>query len=177
MKFNAAFFDTAFGRAGIAWGDAGLRAIAFPGLEREEDIARTLLRHASYAAPATPPLSVRGVIDGIVALFDGGNPDFSDTAFDFAGAPEFDCKVWGLTFAIPKGALRTYGDLAKDLGDVAQSRRVGQALGRNPFPVVIPCHRVIGANGTMTGFSAPGGAEAKRRLLKLEGALEPDLFD
>ena len=75
------------------------------------------------------------------------------------------------------GKRGTYGDLAKEIGDVAYSQRVGQSLGRNPFPIIVPCHRIVGAGNKMTGFSAPGGIETKRALLKIEGAIGPDLFD
>ena len=93
------------------------------------------------------------------------------------GLGDFEQQLYGLSRQIGPGETRSYGDLARDLGDVAFSQRVGQALGRNPFPIIVPCHRVIGANGQMTGFSAPGGVETKRQLLKIEGAIERDLFD
>lgn len=93
------------------------------------------------------------------------------------GLPDFDRTVYGLTLEIGAGETKTYGDLARAMGDVSLSQRVGQALGRNPFPIIVPCHRVVGTGGAMTGFSAPGGAETKRRLLKIEGALGPDLLD
>jgi len=93
------------------------------------------------------------------------------------GGAEYERKVYGRTRRIRPGETGTYGDLAKDLGDRTLSQPVGKALGRNPVPIIVPGHRVIGADGNMTGFSAPGGVETKRRLLKIEGAIEPDLFD
>ncbi len=102
---------------------------------------------------------------------------FDDAELDWKGVLPFDRSVYALTRAIGPGEMRTYGELARDLGDIALSRQVGQSLGSNPFPIVVPCHRVVGANGTMTGFSAPGGVETKRRLLKIEGAIGPDLLD
>lgn len=176
-SFSFNLFDTAFGRAGLAWGEFGVRAVAFPGLLPDSEILNHLRRHAPEGERAALPDEAQSIVDRITVLFAGADPDFSDVRLDWRGAAEFDCAVWSLTLLIPRGAVRTYGDLARDLGDVAFSRRVGQALGRNPLPVIVPCHRIVGADGKMTGFSAPGGAEAKRRLLRLEGALEPDLFD
>ena len=169
-------FDTAFGVAGLAWRGGRVAAVAFP----QEDVAAVaadLNKRAKGASEAPPPPAVAEICDAVADLFAGGDPDFSDIDVDDDGAPPFDRDVWRLARAIPLGETRSYGDLAKDLGDVAFSQRVGQALGRNPFPIIVPCHRVIGAGGAMTGFSTAGGVEAKRRLLKLEGALPPELFD
>ena len=169
-------FDTALGRCGIAWGRAGVVAVSFPEEDDEGTRAR-LARRANGAVEASPPPTVAAAIDGIVALLDGERRDLSHIDLDMAGLPEFDRAVLGLTLAIAPGETKTYGDIARALGDVLESRRVGQALGRNPFPIIVPCHRVVGADGKMTGFSAPGGVSSKRRLLKIEGALAPDLFD
>lgn len=170
-------FDTRLGRCGIAWGASGVLAVSFA----EADDAKTranLLRRAKGATETdAPPPAITRVITDIRALFDGEGAELSYADLDMDGLPEFDRNVIALTLDIKPGETNTYGDLARALGDVSLSRRVGQALGRNPFPIIAPCHRVIGADGSMTGFSAPGGAEAKRRLLKVEGALEPDLFD
>ena len=137
-----------------------------------------LLRRAPNAAETNaPPGAIRQVIEGIRALAFGRAARFDDAELDLTGVPPFDRSVYGLTRAIGPGEMRTYGELASDLGDVALSRKVGQSLGSNPFPIVVPCHRVVGANGAMTGFSAPGGVETKRRLLKIEGAIGPDLLD
>ncbi len=169
-------FDTALGRCGLAWGDAGLVAVSFP----EDDDARTiarLTRRAADAVETLPPTAIQRVIDDIVALFNGEPRMFDYVDLDMARIADFDRDVIALTLAVKPGETKTYGDLAKALGDVALSRRVGQALGRNPFPILAPCHRIVGANGLMTGFSAPGGTTTKQRLLKIEGALAPDLFD
>lgn len=169
-------FETAFGVAGLAWRGARIVAVSFPGDDRG-GIEAHLLARAVDASETAPPAAIARVRDDIVDLFAGGRPDFAGVDLDDDAAPEFDRNVWTLTKAIAIGETRTYGDIAKALGDVAFSQRVGQALGRNPFPVIVPCHRVVGAGGAMTGFSAVGGVEAKRRLLKLEGALPPELFD
>ncbi|MEE2691214.1 MAG: methylated-DNA--[protein]-cysteine S-methyltransferase [Pseudomonadota bacterium] len=169
-------FDTALGRCGLAWGAAGVRAVSFP----EENDAATrerLLRRAKGAAEASPAGTIAAAIADIRALLAGERRDLSHIDLDMTGVSGFDRAVFALTLDIPPGETKTYGDIARALGDVSESRRVGQALGRNPFPIVVPCHRVVGADGRMTGFSAPGGIEAKRRLLKIEGALAPELFD
>lgn len=170
-------FDTALGRCGLVWGPAGILAASFPYASDDETRAQMRRRvpHAVEAKIAPPEIA--SVIDDIIALFDGDQRDLSHTDLDMTGIPEFERTVYGLTLAIGPGETKTYGDLARAMGDVSLSRRIGQALGRNPIPIIVPCHRVVGANGAMTGFSAPGGAEAKRRLLKIEGALEPELFD
>lgn len=170
-------FDTALGRCGLAWGPAGVIAASFP--EGNDDKTRArLLRRASDAAETTaPPAAMMRLVKDIQALFAGEQRDLAYAELDMNDIPEFDRDVLALTLEIKPGETRTYGDLARDLGDVALSRRVGQALGRNPIPIIAPCHRVVGASGLMTGFSAPGGTDTKYRLLKIEGALAPDLFD
>ena len=175
-RYEYALFDTALGRCGLAWGAAGLRAVSFPEADNTKTIAR-LRRRAAEAVEAPPPCAVARVIEKIVALLSGARADLSDADLDMSGIDEFDRHVYALALDIPPGETKTYGDIARALGDVALSQRVGQSLGRNPFPIVVPCHRVVGADGRMTGFSAPGGIDAKRKLLKIEGALAPDLFD
>lgn len=175
-KHSFTLFDTAFGSAGLAWSAGGIAAVAFPG-GGDEEVRRSLLKRAPGAQETKPPQHIRKLIDDIVALFEGERRDLSSADLDLEGVGEFERRVYRETLKIMPGETRTYGDIARALGAVALSQRVGQALGRNPFPIIVPCHRVVGADGRMTGFSAPGGTDAKRRLLKLEGALEPDLFD
>ncbi len=180
--FSYHLFDTALGRCGVAWGDAGVISVSFP---EKDDVAtcdrlarraKRLGYEAAGVARALPEKIARLVKD-ITALFEGGPCDFHYAELDREGIADFDRALYELTFAIAPGEIKTYGELARALGDVSLSRRVGQSLGRNPFPIIVPCHRVVGASGAMTGFSAPGGTDIKRRLLKIEGALEPDLFD
>ena len=169
-------FDTALGRCGLAWGPGGVLAVSFPEESDEKTRARLLKRvPGAEACDPTPEIAV--IVVGIVALFQGEKRDLSFARLDWEGVSEFERKVYDLTLAIPPGETKTYGEIARAIGDVAFSRRVGQALGRNPFPIIVPCHRVVGADGKMTGFSAPGGTESKRKLLKIEGALQPELFD
>lgn len=170
-------FDTALGRCGLAWREAGLFAISFP--EADDEKTKSRLRRRAPEAKETyaPPEAIRKIIADIRALFGGEAVDLAEVELDLTGISEFDQAVYALSLDIKPGDTKTYGDLARALGDVSLSRRVGQSLGRNPFPIVVPCHRIVGADGAMTGFSAPGGTEIKRKLLKIEGALAPDLFD
>lgn len=169
-------FQTAFGVAGIAWRGGRIVAVSFPEDDRAA-VETGLARRAEAARAVSPNPAIAKLCADIAALFAGGRPHFSDIEIDDRDAPDFERRVWALTRDIPIGETRTYGDIAKVIGDVAYSQRVGLALGRNPFPIIVPCHRVLGAGGAMTGFSAAGGVEAKRRLLKLEGALPLELFD
>lgn len=175
--FSYALFETALGRCGLAWGEAGIVAASFCAGEDAATVSRLKRRARGAEEAVPPPADIQHVIDDIVGLFEGEGRDLADARLDLAGVSEFDCAVYELSRRIMPGETRTYGDLAKALGDVSLSRRVGQSLGANPIPIIIPCHRIVGAGGTMTGFSAPGGTETKYRLLKIEGALAPDLFD
>ena len=168
-------FDTAFGRGAIAWGSAGVFAASFP--STEEKAMAGIKRRAPGADEREPDGEIAALIHEIAALFRGEKRDLGGARLDLSGVDSFEQGVYAATRAIPPGAVKTYGEIARALGDVALAQRVGQALGRNPIPVIVPCHRVIGADGRMTGFSAPGGTEAKMRLLKLEGGVAPDLFD
>ncbi|GJL90362.1 methylated-DNA--[protein]-cysteine S-methyltransferase [Hyphococcus sp.] len=170
-------FDTALGRCGLAWGADGLRAVSFAHPEVSETRSHLLRRAPDAMEISTPPERVLRIIEDIRKLLEGVARDLSYAQLDFEGIGGFERDVYTLALDIKAGEMKTYGDLARALGDVSLSRRVGQALGRNPFPIIVPCHRIVGADGAMTGFSAPGGAELKRKLLKIEGALAPDLFD
>jgi methylated-DNA-[protein]-cysteine S-methyltransferase len=169
-------FDTALGRCGIAWGERGIAAIELPG--RDDAATRRRLRRAVPGATETaPPDGVRAAIDAIVRLFDGEPADLSAVALDMDGVPEFHRRVYDVARTIPPGETVSYGAIAARLGEPGAAQAVGYALGRNPFPIVVPCHRVLAANGALHGFSAPGGLETKRRMLAIEGALAPALFD
>ena len=118
--------------------------------------------------------------NAIVRLLDGEAASLTDVALDESGIPEFHRRVYEVARMIPVGATSTYGAIANTLGDARLAQEVGVALGRNPIPIITPCHRVLGADGKLVGFSAPGGTQTKRRMLLIEGALpdEPlDLFE
>jgi len=170
-------FDTPLGRCGIAWGERGIVSASFPEANDGLTIERLQRRAANGVLTKTVPDFVRSAEERIINLMSGVKDALLDIELDYDGIGEFERGVYALSRAIYPGETRTYGDLAKDLGDIHFSQRVGQALGNNPFPIIVPCHRIVGANGKMTGFSAPGGIETKRKLLKIEGAIDRDLLD
>ena len=162
-------FDTAIGRCGIAWSERGIVGVQLPESREAETRARLLLRHPG-AIEATPPLDVRRVLDNIVALLAGEAADLSVAVLDMNRVPPFHRRVYDVARAVPPGATLSYGEIAKQMGADGSARAVGQALGRNPFAVVVPCHRVLAANGKIGGFSANGGIATKLRLLSIEAA-------
>ncbi len=174
-----ALFNTAIGPCAIAWGERGILGVQLP----EFDEARTrsrMRRRFPGASEIAPPSDVARVVDDIVALLAGEAIDFSAVLLDMERVPPFHRRVYEAARTIRSGATLTYGDIAKRLGVPAEAREVGEALGRNPFPIIVPCHRVLAAGGKLGGFSAPGGTRTKRRLLVIEGARStegPDLFD
>jgi len=172
-------FDTAIGRCGIVWGGRGINAVQLPMSSEDKTRARIRQRYGDIAeAPA--PAEVQSAIDGIVELLAGKPNDLSDVVLDLDGVPEFNRSVYDIARTIPPGKTMTYGDIAKRLGGVELSRDVGQALGHNPCPIVVPCHRVLAAGGKPGGFSANGGVVTKLKMLAIEGAVvnhTPNLFD
>jgi methylated-DNA-[protein]-cysteine S-methyltransferase len=176
---NIAIFETAIGACGIAWDERGIAAVQLPEASEQKTRAR-LLRRFSEAREAPPSPDVQRAIDGITALLRGEASDLSAVALDMNDLPEFNRRVYEVARAIPPGATLSYGEIAAKLGEPPQAARdVGQALGQNPFPIIVPCHRVLAANGKPGGFSASGGVTTKLRLLTIEGAKtsdEPSLF-
>jgi methylated-DNA-[protein]-cysteine S-methyltransferase len=174
-----ALFDTAIGSCAVAWSERGILGVQLP----ETDATRTgarMRRRFPRARETTPPAQVQRAIDGIVALISGAAVDFSAVALDMERVPAFHRRVYEVARTISCGATLTYGEIAKRLDVPAEAREVGEAMGRNPFPIIVPCHRVLAAGGKLGGFSAPGGVATKRRLLAIEGARAtegPDLFD
>jgi methylated-DNA-[protein]-cysteine S-methyltransferase len=178
-----ALFDTAIGRCGIAWGGRGLVCVQLPEARAAATRAR-VLQHCPDAQETKPPPDVRRAIDGIIVLLRGEPSDLSSVALDMDRMPPFHRRVYEVARTIPPGATLTYGDLAARIGARGAARAVGQALGRNPFAIVVPCHRVIAAGGNRAGnvggFSAHGGVTTKRRLLSIEKTRPnraPTLFD
>ena len=108
---------------------------------------------------------------GRCAIAWGARDDLRDLVLDLDDIPEFHRRVFATARAIAPGNTVTYGELARRLGTPGAARAVGQALGANPFPIVVPCHRIVAADGSLGGFSAPGGARTKRRMLQIEGAI------
>jgi methylated-DNA-[protein]-cysteine S-methyltransferase len=164
-----ALFDTAIGRCGIAWGGRGVVGVQLP--EAREPATRARVRERfPDAREAPPPPDVQRALEGIVALLLGEATDLSAVVLDMHSVPPFHRRVYEAARTIPPGATLTYGDIATRLGAHGASRAVGQALGRNPFAIVVPCHRVLAAGGRVGGFSANGGITTKLRLLSIEGA-------
>jgi methylated-DNA-[protein]-cysteine S-methyltransferase len=168
-----ALFDTAIGRCVVVWGPSGILGCQLPEPNDDAALAR-LRRRFPELEPAEPPAQIDEAMARIAAFLAGAKDDFASLPLDLETVGAFERAVYRETRAIPAGSTDTYGAIATRLGDPAQARAVGQALGRNPWPIVIPCHRVTGADGRMGGFSAPGGRATKLRLLEIEGALAAD---
>ena len=174
-----ALFDTAVGRCALAWSAAGVRAVQLPEQDDAATVAR-LLRASGPCHAATPPPDAAAAIQGIQALLQGHKLDLREVVLDMTQVSDFPQRVYAITRAIPPGQVRTYGDIAEQLGRKGLARAVGQALGFNPFAPVVPCHRVLAAGDRPGGFSAGGGALTKLRMLRIEGACPggtPSLFD
>lgn len=164
-----ALFETAIGFAGLAWGDQGLVACHLP--ERDAETARRgLLRRFPEASEGEIPAALAPTVEGIQALMRGEKADLTAAPLDLSRTPEFHARVYEIARAIPAGETLTYGEIAERLGDKLLARDVGQALGKNPWPIVVPCHRVTAAGGKPGGFSARGGVNTKLKLLAIEGA-------
>ena len=173
-----ALFDTAIGYAGIAWGERGLVGVHLP--ERDAETARrSFLRRFPDAAEAEVSSELAKTVEDIQALMRGEKPDLLDATIDLSRTPDFHARVYEIARAIPPGETLTYGEIAVKLGDKLLARDVGQALGKNPWPIVVPCHRITAAGGKPGGFSARGGVNTKLKLLGIEGAkaaAQADLF-
>ena len=164
MTTNQVSFDTALGRCAVRWTDAGISGVLLP-------------RRDGRPGPAiengveVPPF-VRRAIEGMRATLAGASADLRDVPLDESAVEAERRAVYAATRDIPPGSTRSYGEVARAMGleDPRAARDVGAALARNPFPIIVPCHRVLSASGKLHGFSAPGGLETKRRMLELEGA-------
>jgi methylated-DNA-[protein]-cysteine S-methyltransferase len=162
-------FDTGIGRCGIAWGDAGIVGVQLPEA-REIETRKRLYQLYPDAREMRPPLNVELAIGGMVALLHGEGGDFSDVTLDMSGIHVFNQRVYQITRMIPRGETRTYGEIAARLGAPGAARSVTQAIARNPFVIIVPCHRVLEAGSYADQMSPHGGVISKRRLLSIEGA-------
>lgn len=174
-----ALFETAIGTAAVAWGPRGIIGAQLPELGATA-VRADMRRRFPDAKEATPPAAVQHVIDDIVALMNGKPKNLRDAKLDLERIPDFHRRVYDVTRAIPPGQTLSYGEVAEKLDAPGAARAVGQALGANPFPIIVPCHRVLGAGGRVGGFTARGGTTTKMRLLNIEGAKVgqlPALFD
>ena len=177
--FGAALFDSAIGRCGVAWQGETIVAVQLP----ERSDAATLGRLASTLGQSCsdddPPAPIQSAIDAMTVLLDGEPVDLDFVDVDLGDISSFERAVYDITRTIAPGQSLTYGEVAKRLGDPGAAQAVGRALGANRCPIVVPCHRVLGADGKLVGFSANGGVETKRTMLLIEGcpAVLPSLFD
>jgi methylated-DNA-[protein]-cysteine S-methyltransferase len=172
-------FDTAIGPCGVIWGERGITGVQLP-MGSEEKTRKRIHQRNGDIPEGTPPKEVQHAIAGMMELLAGKPNALADVVLDLDGVPEFNRGVYDIARKIPPGQTLTYGDIAKKLGGVELSRDVGQALGRNPCPIVVPCHRVLAAGKKPGGFSANGGVVTKLKMLAIEGAAvnhTPNLFE
>lgn len=164
-----ALFDTAIGACGIAWSAHGIRALQLPA--RDATATRARLARLSPGAREEPlGAAAREAAARITALLEGSRDDLLDIALDLPGVADFEQRVYATTRRILPGDTLTYGEVAQRIGEPGAARAVGRALGRNPVAILVPCHRVLASGGSPGGFSAPGGALTKLRMLAIEGA-------
>ena len=171
-------FETALGACGIVWSARGVAGVQLPEKDAATTRARLRRRHTE-AREAVPPSEIKEAMEAIVALLAGEPRDLTNIVVDDSAISDFNRRVYAIARKIPAGATMTYGEIAERLGDKTLSRAVGQAMGENPTPIIMPCHRVLAANGKSGGFSGAGGVVTKLKLLTIEGAEPngPTLFD
>ena len=162
-------FEVADGFCSIAWDDAGITRFQLPA-KSAEIAERMMLRRTPAAEPGAPTAMVSEAVAAVKRYFEGAETDFSRLELNLDGQDEFFKRVYASARRVKWGQTTTYGALARELGGGPETARdVGQAMARNPIPLMIPCHRVLAAGGKIGGFSAPGGAATKTRMLALEG--------
>lgn len=166
-----ALFSTPLGTCAVAWGERGVVGVWLPA-KGEGALRASVRRRWPRASEAEPPPAIAEAIEAIRALLRGERRDLAEIALDMEALPAFRRRVYAEARRIPPGLTATYGELAARIGAPGQAREVGEAMGSNPYPIVVPCHRVVAAGGKLGGFSAPGGTDTKLRLLAIEGALE-----
>jgi O-6-methylguanine DNA methyltransferase len=177
-ELGRALFDTAIGTCGVAWSPRGIVWIQLPDASAEATMAR-LGRAVPDAIDAKPPTAVRAAIESMTKHLAGKTVDLAAIELDMAGVPPFFRRVYEASRQIPSGKTLSYGEVAEKVGSPKSARAVGQALGKNPFAIVVPCHRVVASGNRPGGFSAHGGLETKARMLAIEGftlAPQTDLF-
>lgn len=172
MTIGTALFETALGTCGVAWSKTGIVRVLLP--DANADATRARLAEAFDAASEKkPPKDVKRAIDAMTALLAGDLRDLGDVPLDMSGVPDFHRRVYDVARTIPAGATLSYGEVATRAGSPKATRAVGQALGKNPFAIVVPCHRVLAAGGKVGGFTAHGGTSTKRAMLAVEKAPAP----
>jgi len=162
-------FETALGNCALVWGPRGVRSIRLPEATEQGTRERLQADHP-HAREIEPPDGIRHAASAIAGLLTGGGDDLRSIPLDFEAVPPFHRKVYEVARGIAPGETWTYGEVAAKAGSPGAARAVGQAMARNPFLLVVPCHRVVASDGTLGGFSAFGGLVTKRRLLAIEFA-------
>ncbi len=169
MRVDYHLFETASGFVALGWNERGVTSLRLPAASAGE-AERALLRHYPDARRSEPPPHVGRVVDAILRYFAGERIDFADVPVDLGAQEPFFDRVYARVRGLGWGETTTYGAVAKELGAGPEfARDVGQAMARNPVPLIVPCHRVTGAGGKIGGFSAPGGSDSKAHMLALEG--------
>ena len=163
-----AIVDTAIGPIGVAWSERGICRVALPERDRER-MERRFAARLGDAVPGEPPAPVAAAIELIRRYAEGAPVDFSDVPVDLGDADLFRRAIYRAARGLGFGEVTTYGGLADAAGHPGKARETGEALGRNPVPIIVPCHRIHAAGGRIGGFSAPGGSATKEKLLALEG--------
>jgi methylated-DNA-[protein]-cysteine S-methyltransferase len=173
---SCVLFETELGPCALAWREEGIVRVRLPG----PGLAAWAARHGQAVPLGDAPSAVAGACEAIRLQLAGSVQDLARFALDLSGVSDFHRRVYAVTQGIEAGRTLSYGDVARLVGEPGAARGVGQALGQNPVPLLVPCHRILASDGTLRGFSAPGGVETKRRLLALEGVFlggGPSLFD
>jgi methylated-DNA-[protein]-cysteine S-methyltransferase len=166
---NYHVFETAMGFCAIAWSDSGVMRFQLPA-KTAEAAQRLMRRRVPDAEPGTPPVDVAAVVAAAKRYFAGEETDFSHIRLDLSGEDAFFARIYAALRRVGWGRTTTYGALAKEVDAGREAARdVGEAMAKNPAPLIIPCHRVLAAGGKIGGFSAPGGSRTKMRMLELEG--------
>ena len=184
-SIRISLFETALGPVGLGYNDADILLAQLP--EADDGATASRLRRQAASLAADKVDVVEGDLEGpgktaaeaITALFEGESIDLSEISVDLTACSTFHQQIYHLTRTIGPGETMTYGEIAAAVGQPGAAQAVGRAMGMNPIPIIVPCHRVVGANGKMIGFSATGGVETKRRMLLIEGStiVAPSLFD
>jgi methylated-DNA-[protein]-cysteine S-methyltransferase len=163
-------FDAANGACGLAWTDTGLTRVRPFEPSRAMAASRLQTNAGTEAGETQLPAMIAGVIEALRRFLSGEPATFDDTPLDMGGLSDFDSSIYAALRAVGWGETVTYGELARRIGEPASAARaVGAEMGRNPLPLVVPCHRVLASGGKLGGFSAPGGGRTKRVLLTREG--------
>lgn len=165
-----ALFETPIGVCSLVWSGDTIVGLRLPEASPAATRTRITRRWPGAQEQPAPPAPMQAVIERVLRLLAGEKIDLGDVALDFGESPDFHKRAYAIARSIPPGQTMTYGEIAKRLGEPHESREVGQAMGKNPIAILMPCHRVLGADGKMGGFSANGGVATKRRILEIEGA-------